>query len=356
VNAWTEFGFTTGMAAAAGAAAACELITSGRRLSEVVLTTPDGKMSLTIPVGAVERRGKGAVARVIKRAGPDRDITDGLTIQALVEPKQSGMIDVAAGPGVGTVTRPGLGAAVGRPAVNTAPLGHIKETVARRLPAGAAVTISAPGGEAIALKTFNPRLGIVGGISILGTSGLVRPMSAEAWKSALLPQLDQAAAMGYRAVALSPGNLGARAAVKLGWPEPAVVQTGNFVGYMVGRAAERGMDQVLVGHLGKLVKIAAGYENTHHARTPDRLALLAGLLQEIDPRAAGLMADLGSAEAAIGLLRRIAPQALGLIAERAQEQAGRMAGAGRVGVVITDLEGRPVGASSVAAGIMVDLL
>jgi cobalt-precorrin-5B (C1)-methyltransferase len=356
MKAWAEFGFTTGMAATAAAVAACELAINGRRLTEVVLDTPDGKLSLTIPVAEVERRGRGAAARVIKRAGPDRDITDGLMIDALVEARQGRGVEVAAGRGVGTVTRPGLGLPVGGPAVNQTPLRHIKETVAGRLCGGARVTISAPGGETVALKTFNPRLGIVGGISILGTSGLVRPMSAEAWKSALLPQLDQAAALGHQVVALSPGNLGARAAVKMGWPEAAVVQTGNFIGYMVRRAAARGLDQVLVGHLGKLIKVAAGFENTHHRRTPDRLILLAGLLEDIDPRTAALMPSVTSAEAAIGLLRKLAPRTLESIAERAQAQAQRMASAGRVGVIITDLDGLPAGISSMAAAIVGELL
>ena len=124
--------------------------------------------------------------------------------------------------------------------------------------------VSAPGGQRLARKTLNPRLGIEGGISILGTSGLVRPMSEQAYLDSLIPQINQAIALGYRTLVFTPGGMGAQLIGKLGAPDDAVVQTSNFVGQMLDAAVKRGVKRILLfGHIGKLIKVAAGIFQTH---------------------------------------------------------------------------------------------
>jgi len=352
---WDRYGFTTGMAAAAAGVAAAEFFVSGKRLTEVSVTTPNGRRDLLIDISAVVKAGTGAKATVIKRAGPDRDITDGMPIEVAVVPTQFGYVNVDGGIGIGRVTRPGLALPVGETAVNPVPLAHIKRLVGAKLPAGASVIVSAPEGLALALKTFNPRLGIVGGLSILGTSGLVRPMSLSSWKAALLPQLAQASAMGHKTIALAPGNLGALAAADIGFPETAIAQMGNFAGFMIRAAAKRGLKVVVIGHLGKIVKIACGYENTHHLKTPDRLKLLDLLIKELKPGLAGAVDGLPSAEAAISLLREEAPEVLAEIAGCALRRVEKMAPSTCAGVIITDLSGKVVGSAPAIERVLGDL-
>lgn len=340
---WDKFGFTTGMAAAAASMAAAELVASGRHLTEVSLATPDGRRELTIDISAVEKMGAGAKARVVKCAGPDRDITDGLSIEAAVVPNSSGVVKIGGGIGIGRVTRPGLAAAVGEAAINPVPLAHIERLVGTRFPGGADVCVSAPEGVELANKTFNPRLGIVGGISILGTRGTVRPMSLASWKTALLPQLDQAAALGHKVVVLTPGNLGATAAAAFGFTETAIVQMGNFAAFMVRAAAKRGLGVLVIGHLGKIVKIACGYGNTHNRKTPDRMELLALLTKQISPGNAEAVGKLASAEAAALYLKENAPTVLSEIARLAGEQVDKWAPKSNMGAVITNLAGEAVG-------------
>lgn len=342
---WEKFGFTTGMATAAAGLAAAEFIIGGARLTEVDLKTPDRKRDLLIDILLVERAGSGAKATVIKRAGPDRDITDGLPIEVTITPNRSGYVKVTGGPGIGRVTKPGLALPVGEAAINPVPLAHIKQLIKAKLPAGAEVSVSAPGGAALAKKTFNPRLGIVDGLSVLGTSGIVRPMSLASWKAALLPQLDQASAMGHGAVVLAPGNLGAAAALAAGMPETAVAQMGNFAGFMIKAAAARGLKIVVIGHLGKIVKIACGFENTHHRKTPDRLKLLGLLLKDLKPGLERAIEGLASAEAAALCLLEKAPETLSGIAEHAFRHVDKMAPGSCVGVLITDLAGNIIGSS-----------
>ena len=282
---------------------------------------------------------------VIKRAGPDRDITDGLPVEATVVPNKLGYVKVTGGPGIGRVTKPGLALPVGEAAINPVPLAHIKQLVGATLPQGAEVVVSAADGAALAKKTFNPRLGIVDGLSILGTTGIVRPMSLSSWKAALLPQLDQASALGHRTIALTPGSLGAAAALAAGVPETAIAQMGNFAGFMIRAAAERGLKLVVIGHLGKIVKIACGFENTHHQKTPDRLRLLGLLVKELKPGLERAIEGLASAEAAAVYLLETAPQTLSEIAAYAFCRVDKIAPASCVGVLITDLNGNVVGSA-----------
>lgn len=348
---WSNYGFTSGMAAAAAVAAAADIISGRTCVNEVIIDAPDNKRRLKIDVAHAEGNRERALARVIKIAGPDRDITDGISVEVEVSVADSGDVTVGGGLGIGRVTRPGLSTPVGAAAINPAPLAHIKRIVRARLPGGATVVVSAPAGVELAKKTFNPKLGIVGGISILGTTGLVRPMSLEAWRTALLPQLDQGLALKHDVVVLAPGNLGAAAAARSGWPETAITQVGNFAGFMARAAGERGLDFIFVGHLGKLIKIACGYDNTHHAKTPDRLLLLSETAAEFKDSLAAELKELPSAEAAAAYLLAEEPDLLDEIARRTARQLQMWAPGRMAGALVTDLSGRIIGVESVARAL-----
>ncbi|SHE48995.1 cobalt-precorrin-5B (C(1))-methyltransferase CbiD [Desulforamulus putei] len=263
MNAELRTGYTTGSCAAAAAKAAALALVYGTVAHHVTISLPRGGR-VTLEVSRVEIGEHCCRAEVIKDAGDDPDVTHGLTIAAEVS-LQEGEIFITGGPGVGTVTKPGLAVPVGQAAINPVPRQMIEREVREVLGPGrgARVVISAPGGEEVAAQTMNPRLGIVGGISILGTGGIVRPMSEEAYRRSLVPQIDQALALGYRRLVLTPGRLGVNKAGELGLPPAAVVETSNFIGAMLEECAQRPVEAVLLlGHLGKLVKVAAGIFHT----------------------------------------------------------------------------------------------
>jgi len=211
-------GYTTGTCASAAAYAALYRLIRGDVLQQVEVDLPrNGR--LKIPVKEVILIDGGAVAEVIKDAGDDPDITHGLSIQCAVRLKDDPNIVINGGIGVGKVTRPGLAVAIGEAAINPGPRQMMRNMVNKLLPQGkgAELTIFIPEGEKVAAKTLNPRLGIVGGISILGTSGIVRPMSHEAYIDSLIPQLDQAVAMNQSLVILTPGEMGAKKARQMGF-------------------------------------------------------------------------------------------------------------------------------------------
>jgi len=186
-------GITTGACAAGAAYAAARLLHGGETLREAVIYNPNGD-PIKIDIKSVELIGDGARAVVVKDGGDDPDVTHGLDIVVDIFPASAGGVTLKGGPGVGRVTRPGLQVPVGQPAINPVPARMIAAALARAMPgdAGVEVIISVPGGEEVAPRTLNPRLGILGGISILGTSGIVRPMSEEAFKESLVPLVRQA--------------------------------------------------------------------------------------------------------------------------------------------------------------------
>jgi cobalamin biosynthesis protein CbiD len=274
----------------------------------VRLPGPAGpERTVVLPVGGVELDGDRARAWLIKDAGDDPDITDGARIEATVC-LQPGEVVIRGGRGVGTVTKPGLAVPPDRPAINPVPLQMIRDNVLEALPegSGAAVEISVPDGEQLARKTMNPRLGIAGGISILGTTGIVEPMSEEAFKQALVPQLDMARAAGQQTLLLTPGRRGVSLAAGFGAPQEAVVLTGNYIGFMLEECARRGLRQVVLwGHVGKLAKVAAGSFQTYNRIADGRAEVVAALAAA---RGAGVelvraLMDAPTAEAMIGLLR-----------------------------------------------------
>lgn len=271
-------GYTTGTCAAAAGQAAV-LALKGQEPKEVEVILPGGE-NLFVEIKGIERCGEQAKAWVIKDGGDDPDVTDGARIEASARFLPEGVV-VRGGKGVGVVTKPGLAVSPGQPAINPVPLGMIQENVAAVLPleCGAEVTISVPDGERLAKQTMNPQLGVVGGISILGTTGIVEPMSEEAFKMALIPQLEIAKCAGCKVLLLTPGRRGVRCAVEsIGVPAEAVIMTSNFIGFILEECQRRGFQQlVLWGHAGKLVKVAAGVFQTHNRVADGRAEVVAAM-------------------------------------------------------------------------------
>ena len=262
-------GFTTGTCAAAASKAAAVMLLTGRELHSVCLVTPAG-IGLDLPLEDVERGDGFASCAVRKDSGDDPDVTNGLLVYARVEKTAAPGVLLEGGAGIGRVTKPGLDQGVGEAAINSTPRRMI--TAALRevcedagYPGGLHVVLSAPGGEEIAKRTFNPRLGIVGGISILGTTGIVEPMSDAAVVETVRAELSTRRAAGRDYVLLVPGNFGS-AFVKdtLGFDPEDAVTVSNFIGDAFSLADELGFrGALLVGHIGKTVKLAAGLFNTH---------------------------------------------------------------------------------------------
>ncbi len=270
-------GITTGTCAAAAAKAAV-LATLGRPAGLVEVASPQGQL-ISVPVAGCRIADGGGAADVVKDAGDDPDVTDGVTVTATVALTDAPDIVIRAGEGVGTVTKPGLSVPVGQPAVNPGPRRMIEQALRDVLPAGqgAVVTIAIPGGRELAARTLNPVLGIEGGLSVIGTTGIVEPMSEEAWKTSLTPQISVVKAMGHDTAVFVPGKIGQDIAInRCRLPADQVVQTSNFIGHMLTSAAEQGMRSILLfGHLGKIVKVAAGIFQTHSRLADARLETLA---------------------------------------------------------------------------------
>lgn len=307
-------GYTTGTCAALAAAAAARLLLTGRAPETVSLRTPKGWV-VEVPVEAPRLEEGAACCCVTKDGGDDVDATHGLTVCARVEAAAGESVLLQGGPGVGRVTRPGLDQPVGEWAINRVPRQMIREAVdavRRELdePGGLRVTISVPGGEAAARRTFNPRLGVEGGISILGTSGIVEPMSVQAIVETTALELRQAAAGGARQLVLTPGNYGMEFLARGGVALPAevpVVRCSNFIGEALDGAGAEGFSAVLlVGHIGKLVKLAGGIMNTHSRWADGRAELFCAhaALCGADRDTAQALMDSATADQCLSVLER----------------------------------------------------
>lgn len=280
-------GFTTGSCAAAAALACCLWLRDGKCPEQVCITVPEGRRYVTAVIAHDGGCG------VIKDSGDDPDITDGMEIISNVELLDGdGEILFAAGEGVGTITEVGLKYPVGEPAINPVPRQMIEDAVrsvfGRR---SARVTVSIPGGEEVARRTFNPRLGIVGGLSVLGTSGVVRPMSEDALKESLYVELKMRVSQGADTLVFTFGNQGEEAMKRL-VPGLPIVQVSNYIGFMLDSAAELGVKRLIIGgHPGKLAKTAAGVMQTHS--------------QYADGRREAIMTQLALMGAPVTLLERV---------------------------------------------------
>ena len=268
-------GYTTGACAAAGVKAALILLTTGEIVDDVEIIALDGT-PLKIPVARVEKISDGIRAEVIKFSGDDPDITNGASVFTTVRQIFGDEIIFRAGVGVGHVTKAGLQLPVGEPAINPKPRQLIRNVAAQFNVGGLEIEISIPAGVELAKKTLNPILGVEGGLSIIGTTGVLRPMSEEAFKNSLVPQIDVAIAAGFDELVFVPGKIGETIAKKLGFPDGAIIQTSNFIGFMLEAAAERNVAKIILcGHVGKLVKVAAGNFHTHNRVADGRLETLA---------------------------------------------------------------------------------
>ena len=263
-------GYTTGTCAAAAAKAAAIMLLEERELSSVWLLTPDG-VELTLEVRDTVRGPASVSCGIVKDSGDDPDVTNGMTVYAKVtKTAERGVISIDGGEGIGRVTKPGLDQSVGNAAINSTPRRMITEALLsvcedHAYGGGLSVLIYAPEGKELAKKTFNERLGIVGGISILGTTGIVEPMSDSAVVETIRTELSVRAAAGKKAVLFTPGNYGADFIKNsLGLEPSAAVMTSNFIGDAFALASEAGFSEaLLIGHIGKLVKLAGGMFNTH---------------------------------------------------------------------------------------------
>lgn len=274
-------GVTTGTIATACSLAALDIILDYEDIACVKVETPKKTLDIIIDECKFISPTK-AYAVAHKNPYNDPDVTVDLDIVATVElldkSGDESDIIIVGGEGVGKITKPGLQIPVGDYAINPVPRKMIVKNLQDKVPDGktALVTISIPKGEEIAKKTMNPKLGIVGGISILGTTGIARSMSSEAYKNSIVTQLDVALASNIENLVFVPGNIGEKLALEnLDITKEQIIQTGNFVGFMFEEAAKRGITKfTFFGHIGKLIKVAGGIFDTKHAVADGRREIM----------------------------------------------------------------------------------
>ena len=297
-------GYTTGACATAAAKAALLALLSRKEQTESQITLPSGEQ-ITLPVAYTEWAGCSATCTVIKESGDDPDVTNHSRIRVTVqlsldasgcakpmaqeeycqetESDDTGRVIFQAGEGVGTVTLPGLGLKVGGPAINATPRKMIRQELIPLLPSPdsvAIVTVSVPGGEELAKRTFNPKLGIIGGISIIGTSGIVRPFSSAAFIASIRKEASVAKAIGCETLVINSGAKSERYLRSLyaSLPPQSFVHYGNFIGETLKIAADLGFKQVILGiMIGKAVKLAEGFLDTHSKK----VVMNKGFLQDV---------------------------------------------------------------------------
>lgn len=280
-----RYGFTTGSCAAAAAKAATDMLLLGGEKEQVDIMTPKG-IIYHAKIEDIQKEESRVSCAVRKDGGDDPDVTTGMMIYATVsfgENSEGGLkIEITGGKGIGTVTKPGLDQLVGKAAINRVP----REMICREVrevckladyDGKICICIWSPTGEEVAKKTFNPRLGICGGISIIGTSGIVEPMSQEALLKTIHLELKQRKEQGFSYVAVSPGNYGVAFMKKqYQYDLDKSVKCSNFIGKTIDMAVELKYESmILIGHIGKMIKLAGGMMNTHSAEGDCRMELLA---------------------------------------------------------------------------------
>ena len=366
-------GFTTGTAAAAAAKAACLVLLDLGQPETVRIQLPIERV-LEIPINTLAWNGTCAAAGVIKDAGDDPDVTHGAEIFATLRHVPEPGLHLHGGGGVGVVTRPGLELPVGGPAINPVPQRMIRQAVldvlragnepteysvlstqySVRIDPGIEATISVHNGEELARRTFNARLGIVGGISILGTTGIVRAMSTAAWRASVVQAIDVAAANSVRHIVLSTGGRTEKFAQARypELPDMAFVEMGIFTGESLKRAVERGVTRVsLCAMIGKLSKTAAGKMQTHVAGNQVDTAFLAEVARSLGAGEA-LCAAIAAANTARHVQELIETAGFTsffprLCALAAEQCAAVVRGQLAIEVVLFDFDGRVLATASV---------
>ena len=352
-------GWTTGTCASAAAKAATTALDTGQIQHAVEVALPDGqRVRFPVEECRLSENQAQAEAVVVKDAGDDPDVTHGARLTATVRWRGEPGLELDGGVGVGVVTKPGLGLELGGPAINPVPRAMITQAVGEAIDLsknGITVIISVPDGERMARKTTNARLGIIGGISILGTTGIVRPFSTASWRASVEQAISVLAAQGEDTVVLCTGGRTEKGAMKLlpHLPEVCFVEVGDFTGAALRRAAEHHLGQVVfVGMAGKLTKLAAGVLMTHYTRSKVDLALLEDIT-----RAVGgpddLAAQTGKANTArhaaelwdqAGLLpeagRELCARAARVLSRFSAEIAGRENQPPQIHVIMVDFTGQ----------------
>ena len=356
-------GFTTGACSAAAARAAAVGLISGRVPDQIDCLLPNGQWaSFAVSDGRLEEGS--AHAMVVKDAGDDPDCTNGAHLTADVRPlpRAPGEVRIQGGPGIGIVTLPGLGLEVGGPAINPVPRRNIEDNVRAAAghwlaEQGLEVIISVPGGEKMALKTLNPRLGILGGISILGTSGIVRPYSTASFRASVVQGIEVAAAQGQDTLVLTTGGRTEKFVMRtLPHLAPACfVQMGDFTGAALDTVVRQGIHQVVIGCMvGKLAKMAQGETLTHARRAEVDRDLLAELARECGAPAEVCEA-IRQAETARYAAERLAELGLGQAFHQALARrlvrtlTARYPGQFSLKVLVCDFEGREMIAAAASA-------
>jgi cobalt-precorrin-5B (C1)-methyltransferase len=310
-------GVTTGLCAAASAKAATIMLLSSAPVEQVDVVAKNG-VSITFNVtdSLMENIGSSnAVAKcaVCKNSGDDPDITNGVKVFATVSRSDTGGIVVDGGEGVGRVTKPGLKVPVGKAAINPVPMEMIISEIEKicgrfAYAGGIKAVISIPGGAEIAKKTMNERLGIVGGLSILGTTGIVEPMSDRAIVETIKTEIDVQTASGKKSLLITPGNYGRNFAGKeLGLNIEDAIKCSNFIGETLDYVCMNGIERItLIGHAGKLVKLAGGIMNTHSNIADCRMEIIAAhcALAGADREIIHLIMDCVTVEAAIAVMEQ----------------------------------------------------
>lgn len=358
-------GYTTGTCAALAAAGAAEQLLTGQAPERVSLVTPKGwqveaELLHTALVGGV------STAAVAKDAGDDVDVTNGMLVFADVCLSRHPGIRIDGGEGIGRVTKPGLDQPVGAAAINSVPRRMITEQVSlvceeAEYSGGLQVIIRVPGGRELSRRTFNPQLGIEGGLSILGSSGVVEPMSNQALVDTITLSIRQARAEGATCLILVPGNYGLHFIQEHGFDRRApIVKCANFIGDALDAAGAEGFSSVLlVGHVGKLVKLAGGVMNTHSRYADCRTELLcahAAVCGASQKTCAALL-DAATTDACIALLDEAglrAPVLDSLLRAVERHLVRRAAGAYRVGAVLFSNEYGLLGRTASAAEMLAE--
>lgn len=313
-------GYTTGTCACAAAKAAAYMLLSGREVKEIKVITPMG-VSLTLPVIDIDIKEDKVICAIKKDSGDDPDVTNGIKIYAQVTYVKEDImrtintdgVIVDGGIGVGRVTKKGLKCAVGEAAINPVPLKMIKEAVAEAAESysyegSLKVIISAPKGVDIAKKTFNPNLGITGGISILGTTGIVEPMSEQALIDTIKTEINMHIAQGEKVLLVAPGNYGQDFLLNtLNIELKRSIKCSNYIGDTIDMVCDAGATaMLLVGHIGKLVKLGAGIMNTHSKVADGRMEVLSAcaIRAGADTDTALKILDCITTEAALEILKK----------------------------------------------------
>lgn len=284
-------GITTGSCAAAAAKACALALFEGELLEVLSVRTPKGEvLEITTELVSFE---KGRAHFFVKKdSGDDPDVTNGIEIHCIGVRSEEPGIHLETGKGIGIVTKPGLYVEVGQPAINPKPREMILENVREVVPKeqGIRLILSVPEGEEIAKKTYNPRLGILGGISILGTSGIVEPMSEDAIMGTIYLELRGKRALGAERAILVPGNYGESFMCReFGYSSDEIIKISNYVGFSLKACVELGYKEVLLaGHAGKMVKVAGGIWNTHSSICDSRMEILTAYLALLGMARGGL--------------------------------------------------------------------